>query len=154
MPVIRDPAAISERRGTIYPAPFKSGFEGRSKRALGNACGLTQFGVNLTTLQPGAVSALRHWHTSEDEFIYVLDGELTLELDGKVEILVAGMAAGFPAGEPVAHRLANHSDAPATYLEVGTRAPQDEVVYPHDDLLASRQSGQTSFRRKTGEPYE
>jgi len=154
MPVIRDPSAIAARRGTIYPAPFRDGFDGRLKRALGNACGLTQFGVNLTTLEPGAVSALRHWHTSEDEFIYMLDGELTLESDDGVDILVPGMAAGFPAGAANAHRLVNHGAAPATYLEVGTRSSADTVVYPHDDLHASREAGTTTFLRKSGEPYE
>src|SRR5262245_29144265 len=99
MAVIRDPLKLIGRRGTIYPAEFASGFEGHMRRAVGDAGGLTQFGVNLTTLEPGAKSALRHWHAHEDEFVYVLEGEVTLVSDVGAELLTPGMAAAFPAGE-------------------------------------------------------
>ncbi|MEI9902075.1 MAG: cupin domain-containing protein [Hyphomicrobium sp.] len=97
------------RRSTTYPAEYAAPFDKRIKRALGDAGGLTQFGVNLTTLEPGAISALRHWHANEDEFVYVLDGELTLITNAGEQLLGVGMAATFPAGEPDAHQLVNRS---------------------------------------------
>lgn len=154
MAVIREPMKVPGRRSTIYPAKFAAGFDKRTKRALGDAGGLTQFGVNLTTLDPGAVSALRHWHVNEDEFVYVLEGELTLITDKGEELLGAGMAAAFPAGEPNAHQLVNRSQRPATYLEVGTRASVDEIAYPDVDLRFFKRDGRRTFVRKTGEPYE
>ncbi|MFA5900809.1 MAG: cupin domain-containing protein [Hyphomicrobium sp.] len=154
MAVIRDPKSLTGRRSTIYPAEFAAGFDKRIKRALGDAGGLTQFGVNLTTLEPGAVSALRHWHAREDEFVYVVDGELTLVTDTGEETLLPGMAATFPAGEANAHQLVNRSDAPATYLEVGTRTTDDEVHYSDVDLHYLKRDGRRSFVRKSGEPYE
>jgi uncharacterized cupin superfamily protein len=153
MTVIRDPASIEGRRGTGYPAEFAKGFEGRIKRALGNAGGLTQFGVNLTTMEPGAMSAHRHWHAREDEFVYVLDGELTLVTDAGEEILSAGMAATFPAGERNGHNLINKSGAPASYLEVGTRSPDEDAEYPDIDLRAQKRNGKLVFVHKSGEPY-
>lgn len=154
MVVIRDPATIEARRGTMYPAEFAEGFEGRFKRALGNAGGLTQFGVNMTTLEPGAMSAHRHWHRVEDEFVYVLDGELTLVSDAGEEILSAGMAAAFPGGEANGHHLINRSNAAATYLEIGTRSANEDAEYPDIDLHAKRRAGQMVFLHKSGEPYE
>ena len=154
MPVIRDPAKLDGRRGTIYPAEFAEGFGGRIKRALGDAGGLTQFGVNLTTLDPAAISALRHWHSSEDEFVFVLAGELTLITDGGEEAMTAGMAAAFPAGEANAHQLANRGIVPATYLEIGTRARDDDIAYPDVDLRLVKRDGRRMFARKSGEPYE
>ncbi len=152
MAVILDPSKLEGRRGTIYPAEFAQGFEGRVKRALGNAGGLTQFGVNLTTLEPGAMSAHRHWHAREDEFIYVLDGELTLVTDAGEELLGAGMAACFPAGEANGHHLVNKSAATATYLEVGTRSPDEDADYPDIDLRLEKRDGKAVFMRKSGEP--
>jgi uncharacterized cupin superfamily protein len=154
MAVIRDPKSLTGRRSTIYPAEFAAGFDKRIKRALGDAGGLTQFGVNLTTLEPGAVSALRHWHAREDEFVYVVEGKLTLVTDTGEETLLPGMAATFPAGEANAHQLVNRSDAPATYLEVGTRTTDDEVHYSDVDLHYLKRDGRRSFVRKSGEPYE
>lgn len=154
MSVIRDPFKVEGRRGTGYPAEFAKGFEGRIKRALGNAGGLTQFGVNLTTLDPGAMSAQRHWHEAEDEFVYVLDGELTLITDDGEEVLSAGMAAAFPAGERNGHHLINRSGSPATYLEVGTRAQDDDGDYPDIDLRFEKRAGKVRFLHKSGEPYE
>jgi uncharacterized cupin superfamily protein len=153
MTVIRDPWKLEGRRGTIYPAAFAKGFEGRIKRALGNAGGLTQFGVNLTTLEPGAMSAHRHWHAKEDEFIYVLDGELTLVTNEGEETLGPGMAACFPAGEPNGHQLVNKSARAATYLEVGTRSPDEDAEYPDIDLRLERRDGKVTFFNKSGEPY-
>lgn len=153
MAVIRDPYRVEGRRGTIYPAEFAKGFEGRIKRALGNAGGLTQFGVNLTTLEPGAMSGQRHWHRTEDELVYMLEGELTLVTDAGEETLRPGMAATFPAGEPNGHHLVNRSHQPATYLEIGTRAAEDDVVYSDIDMLGEKRDGRYRFLHKSGEPY-
>jgi len=153
MAVIRDPSKVEGRRGTIYPAEFAKGFEGRIKRALGNAGGLTQFGVNLTTLEPGAASAHRHWHAREDEFIYVVDGELTLITDAGEELLRPGMAAAFPAGEANGHQLLNKSAHPASYLEIGTRSADEDAEYPDIDLRLQKRAGKVVFLHKSGEPY-
>lgn len=153
MAVIRDPSKVEGRRGTIYPAEFAAGFEGRIKRALGNAGGLTQFGVNLTTLEPGAASAHRHWHAREDEFIYVVDGELTLITDAGEELLGPGMAAAFPAGEANGHQLLNKSAHPASYLEIGTRSADEDAEYPDIDLRLQKRAGKVVFLHKSGEPY-
>lgn len=145
-----DPEALAARTGTSYPAPFRAPVAGRSRRVLGDPLGLTQFGVNLVTLAPGAWSAQRHWHTHEDEFVYVLSGELTLVTEGGEQALGPGQAAGFPAGVADGHHLVNRSAAPATYLEIGTRLADDEAHYPDIDLFCAR--GRV-FTRKNGEPY-
>ena len=115
--------APSRTKPSNYPEPFFSRMGKRVKRPLGDLFGLGNFGVNLTTLEPGAMSALRHWHKHEDEFVFVIDGEVTLITDAGEEVLGPGMAATFPAGEPNGHHLVNRSSAPATFLEVGTRSP-------------------------------
>ena len=149
-----DPKTVQARRGSSYPAPFRAAVEDREKRPLGDALGLTQFGVNLVQLPPGCWSAQRHWHTHEDEFVYVLDGELTLVTDAGEQVLRAGMAAGFPAGTPDGHHLINRTKQPATYLEVGTRREDlDEVDYPDIDMAVRHQGGSQMFVRKNGEPY-
>jgi uncharacterized cupin superfamily protein len=126
---------------------------GRIKRPLGEVFGLSQFGVNLTTIPPGAMSALRHAHSRQDEFVYVISGELVLECDeGRIR-LSAGMCAGFKAGTGDAHRLLNESGADAVYLEVGDRAAGDEVMFPDDDLAARQQDGALRFFHKDGRPY-
>ena len=153
MAVIRNPAAVEGRRGTIYPTQFKDGLDGRIKRALGDAGGLSQFGVNLTTLEPGAISAQRHWHSSEDEFVYILDGTLTLVTDAGEEQLSAGMAAAFPAGDANGHQIVNRGSQPATYLEIGTRTMDEDVVYSDIDMLMQKRDGKTAFLHKSGEPY-
>jgi uncharacterized cupin superfamily protein len=153
MAVIHDPLKVEGRRGTIYPAEFAKGFEGRIKRALGNAGGLTQFGVNLTTLEPGAMSAHRHWHAREDEFIYVLEGELALVTNAGEEVLTPGMAATFPAAEANGHQLINKGTQPATYLEVGTRSPDEDAQYPDIDLRLTKRAGKVVFMHKSGKPY-
>ena len=149
-----DIAKAMVRTTSNYPAPFRPAVAGRERMALGNLAGLTQFGVNLTRLKPGAASALRHWHDNEDEFVYVLSGEVTLITDAGAETLSAGMAATFPAGNADAHQIVNRSSAPATYLEVGTRAPDDEITYPDVDLHRIKRNGRGTFVRKSGEPYE
>ena len=149
-----DPQTVPARDGSSYPAPFRAAVEARAKRALGDATGLSQFGVNLVELPPGCWSSQRHWHTHEDEFVYVLDGELVLVSDAGEQVLRAGMAAGFPAGEPDGHHLINRSDRPATYLEVGTRREDlDEVDYPDIDLAIRLRDGRQVFVSKSGEPY-
>jgi len=154
MVVIRDPKDVAGRRRTGYPPEFAGSVDGRIKRALGDAGGLSQFGVNLTTLEPGAMSSQRHWHMTEDEFVYVLDGEVTLVTDAGEEILRAGMAAAFPAGHADGHHLINRGACAATYLEVGTRARDDDVDYPDIDMRAVKRDGRLQFVRKSGEPYE
>ncbi len=154
MPVIHDPMRVPGRRGTIYPKPFSDGFEGRLKRALTERLRLTQFGVNLTTLEPGAMSSQRHWHETEDEFIYVLSGELTLVTMEGEQVLKPATAAGFPAGDRNGHHLINKGAVPATYLEIGTRASEDNATYPDIDLKAEKRNGKFRFYRKSGEPYE
>lgn len=152
MPKI-DISKIPVRSGSFYPAPFKPPHEGRHKRALGDAGGLTQFGVNLTRIAAGSASALRHWHETEDEFIYMLEGELVLiENDGET-VLQPGDAAAFKAGSGNAHRLLNRSGRDAVYLEVGTRASADRVHYPDDDLLLERGPQSRRYLHKSGEPY-
>ena len=148
-----DPAGVEEIGGTGYPSPYKAQVAGRTKRRLGDAAGLTQFGVNLTTLKPGSCSAMRHWHETEDEFVYVVTGELTLVTDAGEQVLAAGMAAGFPAGKRDGHHMINRSKAPATYLEVGTRTKSDNVTYPDIDLKAVNDGAGWKYLHKDGRPY-
>ncbi len=136
-----------------YPEPFASRAARRIKRPLGDLFGLTNFGVNLSVLQPGAVSALRHTHSKQDEFIYVVSGHPTLFTDAGPSLLAPGKCAGFPAGASDAHRLVNQSDADVIYLEVGDRSAGDEVGYPDDDLAARNVDGQWKFFHKDGVPY-
>jgi uncharacterized cupin superfamily protein len=153
-PPALQPRTLPERRGSSYPKPFRAQVEERVKRALGDAAGLSQFGVNLVELPPGCWSAQRHWHTHEDEFVYVLDGELALVTEAGEQVLRAGMAAGFPAGKPDGHHLINRSDRTATYLEVGTRREDvDEVDYPDIDMAIRQTPDGQRFVTKTGEPY-
>jgi uncharacterized cupin superfamily protein len=148
-----DPASVAPRRGSTYPAPFGDPLAGREKRALGDALQLTQFGVNLVTLAPGSWSSQRHWHANEDEFVYVLDGEVTLVTDAGEQILGPGMAAGFPAGKADGHHLINRGEKPALYLEVGTRAKTEQAHYSDIDMMARMADGRFVFTRKNGEPY-
>ena len=137
-------------RPSVYPEPFASRMRGREKRALGDAFGLTNFGVNLTRLAPGAVSSLRHAHTAQDEWIYVLQGEPTLHTDAGPARLCPGMCAGFKAGSGDAHQLRNETDLEVLYLEVGDRTPGDHASYPDDDLQAHWVDGQWRFAHKDG----
>jgi len=147
-----DPAAVTPTRGSGYPPALKASVAGRSKRRLGDALGLRNFGVNLTTIEPGSGSALRHWHSREDEFVYVVSGELVLVTDEGEQLLTAGMTAGFPAGRPDGHKLVNRSGADAVVLEVGDRRPDDDVAYPDDDLEARATADGRKFFRKDGTP--
>ncbi len=140
--------------GTGYPEPFRAAVAGRSRQRLGNAIGLTNFGVNLTTLAPGAQSALRHWHSHQDEFIYVISGALMLVTDTGETLLTPGMMAGFPAGVTNGHHLVNRSEEHATYLEIGDRTPGDRAEYPDDDLLAlPKTEGGYYFAHRNGDLY-
>jgi uncharacterized cupin superfamily protein len=149
-----DPSTLPERSGSSYPESFRTAVAGRAKRALGDAFGLTQFGVNLVRLPPGCWSSQRHWHSHEDEFVYVVDGELTLVTDAGEQTMRPGMVAGFPAGRPDGHHLINRSDRPATYLEIGSRRPEvDEAVYSDIDMELRLRGGDQVFVHKNGEPY-
>jgi uncharacterized cupin superfamily protein len=156
----KHPAAIlaaeapPKTKQSNYPAPFAERVAGRLKRPLGDLFGLKNFGVNLTRLAPGAVSALRHAHGVQDEFIYILEGRPVLVSDAGETPLAPGMCAGFRAGSGDAHQLANRSDAAVLYLEIGDRSAGDRVVYPDDDLQAVLDdSGQWAFMHKDGRPY-
>ena len=138
---------------SIYPEPFASRMEGREKRILGDLFGLKNFGVNLTTLAPKAVSALRHSHTKQDEFIYIVQGHPTLLNNAGKTVLAPGMCAGFKAGTDDAHCLVNETDEVVLYLEVGDRSAGDEVNYPDEDLKAVFQDGAWAFLHKDGSPY-
>src|SRR5262245_966420 len=136
-----------------YPEPFASRMKGREKRALGDVFGLTNFGVNLTRLAPSSVSALRHAHSKQDEFIYILQGLPTLQTDEGRTRLAPGMCAGFKAGTGNGHHLVNDTSEDVVYLEVGDRTPGDEGTYPDDDLTAVLLQGKWQFTHKDGMPY-
>ena len=140
-------------KASVYPEPFGSRMAGREKRPLGDLFGLTNFGVNLTRLAPNAASALRHAHTRQDEFVYILEGRPTLHTDeGRIQ-LCPGMCAGFKAGTGNGHRLINETDEEVLYLEIGDRTPADEGSYPDDDLKALMVDGKWKFVHKDGSPY-
>lgn len=153
--MIINPDNIPSRTTSIYPEKFQHHVAGRVKKALGNAAGLKNYGVNLVTLAPGSCSALRHWHTRQDEFIYIIEGEATLVTNAGEQILTPGMMAGFPAGEEDGHQLVNRSDIVVIYLEIGDRTPDDEAYYPDDDLMVkSGVNGERIFTTKDGALYE
>ncbi len=147
---------VVARNSSSYPDCFKDRVLPRDKRALGDVFGLTRIGINQTTLPPGKCSALRHWHSDEDEFIYVLEGELVLVNDDGEQILSRGMVVGFPAGDGNAHHLKNASTEPATYLEVSNRSDADVVEYPDDDLALHGQDddGTWKFTHKDGTVWD
>lgn len=146
-----NPDAISPRLGSSYPAPFHEPCADRVRRALGDAGGLTDFGVNLLELPPGAWSSQRHWHSAEDEFIYVLSGEVVLITDAGEETLRAGDCAAFAKGDPNGHHLVNKSDQTAVCLEAGGRAGADVCTYPDIDMRIDRRDER--YTRKDGTPY-
>jgi uncharacterized cupin superfamily protein len=149
-----DPATIPPRTGSGYPEPFRSRVLPREKRALGDRLGLTKLGVNLTTLPPGRESSMRHWHTREDELIFVVEGELVLRSEEGEQTLTAGMCAGFPAGVQDGHQLINRSSQPARYLEISNRDPDDGAEYPDVDLLYRKSAeGKPQFVHKDGTDY-
>lgn len=140
--------------GTNYPDAFKSVVAGRHRQRVGNAAGLKNFGVNLTTLDPGSQSALRHWHSAQDEFIYIVRGELVLVTNDGEQTLHPGDMAGFAAGKADGHHLVNRSTAPAVYLEVGDRTTPDRADYPDVDLVCvPTADGQRQFEHKDGTAY-
>ena len=143
-------AKVPGVRGTPLPVPDYPGLQQRLKRSLTEPLGLSQFGVNFTTLEPGGISTLRHWHEESDEFVYVLDGELTLVTNAGSQVLHAGAAAGYPKGAADGHQFVNRSKAPATYLEVGTRPANEVVHYPDNDLSVVCRDGVWTFTSKDG----
>lgn len=153
MPKI-DIAAVPIIAATGYPPPYRHVVDGRSKQRLGDAGAIGQFGVNLTRLKPGAASALRHWHETEDEFVFVVEGALTLVEDSGETPLKAGEAAAFPAGAPNGHHLVNRSSVDAVYLEIGTRTKADRVTYTGEgvDLVAINDGG-WRYVRRSGEAW-
>lgn len=150
--VIADQMPPRSKR-SIYPEPFASLMTGRVKTPLGDLFELNNFGVNLTRLSPNGMSALRHSHSKQDEFIYVLQGSPTLVTDEGRTLLHVGMCAGFKAGTGNGHQLVNESSEDALYLEIGDRTPEDEGCYPDDDLKAMLVNGQWKFFHKDGSPY-
>jgi uncharacterized cupin superfamily protein len=142
---------IPERRGTSYPAPFDRIAVGRVRQALGDAGGLTQFGVNRLQLPPGAWSSQRHWHSAEDEFMYVVAGEVVLVTDEGEQVLRAGDCAAFPANSPNGHHLINKGDAMAIVLEVGGRVATDRAEYPDIDMVYDGVAD--GYLHKDGTPY-
>lgn len=153
-PPALDPASVSPRSSSGYPEPFRSRVLPREKRALGDALGLTKIGVNLTTLPPGKESSMRHFHTREDELVFVVEGEVVLRTDEGEQLLTAGMCAGFPAGSKNGHQLVNRSDRPARYLEIGNRDPEDSAEYSDVDLAYRKgPDGGAVFTHKDGKPY-
>ncbi len=153
LPPALDPAGVPEQRGTTYPAPFAARMGDRAKRRLGDALGLTRFGVNLVTLPPGAESALRHWHTLEDEFVWILEGEVVLVTDAGEQVLRAGHCAGYPAGRRDGHHLVNRGSGVARYLEVGNRIEGDNAFYPDDDLMWIEDEHGVHAAHKDGRRY-
>ena len=153
MPKKIEPAALPVTLGTLYPPPFDEPCVSRERRRLGDEAGLTQFGVNLLRLPAGAWSSQRHWHTHEDEFVYVLSGEVTLVTDDGEEVLKAGEAAGFKAGDSNGHCLQNRSGLDVLVLEVGSRMTGDGAFYSDIDLVAQPQGKPAIYTHRNGEPY-
>jgi uncharacterized cupin superfamily protein len=152
MPKI-DIAKIPAEVRSIYPEEYSNVVAGRSRQRLGDAVGLSQFGVNICRLKPGAASSLRHWHREEDELIFVLEGEVVLVEDGGETILRPGEAAGFKANVADGHCLVNKSERDAVILEIGSRAPSERSTYADVDLVLERDSSGRRFLRKSGKPY-
>lgn len=150
MPKI-DIAAAPSRMGSSYPPPHDAACAGRLRQRLGDAGGLSDFGVNLLTLAPGVRSSQRHWHSAEDEFVYVLSGEVVLVTDAGEETLGAGDCAAFPKGKADGHMIVNRSAAPAMVLEVGTRTTDDVCTYSDIDMMIDTRLGY--YMHKDGTPY-
>lgn len=152
-PAAIDARSVPPRRGSRYPHPFSIPCAGREKYALGDAFALSQYGVNLVTLPPGTWSSQRHWHSAEDEFVYVLEGTPTLVTDDGRTPLAPGRCAGFPAGAANGHHLVNDTDTPVTYLEVGTRRQDDDVDYPDIDMQIRDRGAGGTYSHRDGTPY-
>ena len=151
MPKI-DVASVPAQQIASYPQKFAAVIAGREKQKLGDAVGIGQFGVNITRIKPGSASALRHWHEKEDEFIYVLEGELVLMEDTGETVLKPGDAAGFKCGSAVGHCLVNRGTRDAVYLEVGTRAARERVYYSDVDMIMEREGGRRRYLSRSGAP--
>jgi uncharacterized cupin superfamily protein len=152
MPKI-DIAALKIDTVSNYPEPHRRVVQGRERKRLGNAVGLTQFGVNLTTLKPGTWSAQRHWHEAEDELVYVLEGEVVLCEDGGETVLKPGDAAGWKANAANGHCLINRTARDAVFLEIGARSQNERVVYPDIDMRLERDASGSRYLHESGEPY-
>lgn len=148
-----DPTNVEYANEGSYPAGLDKPCAGRKSRRIGEHFGLTNFGANLAELQPGAWSSQRHWHSHEDELVYVISGELRLVSDAGEQVLATGMVAGFAAAVEDGHHLVNRSDEVAVYLEIGDRRPMDNCHYPDIDLFLAATANGHEFRRKDGEPY-
>jgi len=151
-----DPSTVPSSTGSDYPKIFRGQTEAGERRRLGDALGLRNFGVNLTRLPPGCASSLRHWHTKQDEFVYILEGELVLVSNLGEQTLTAGTAAGFPAGKPDGHCLINRSMRDAVFLEIGDRSPRDDGEYPDHDMIWRNVDGDQKYvyLHKDGTPYD
>ena len=148
-----DPKSVTPRTSSGYPEPYRSRVLPREKRQLGDALGLTKIGINHTTLPPGKESSMRHWHTHEEEFIYVLHGEVVLRTDAGEQVLKAGMCAGFALGTTDGHQLVNRGTEPAVYLEVSNRDPLDEASYSDVDMRWNAADARGVFTRKDGSGF-
>lgn len=148
-----DLSTVPVKTGSIYPPPYAAMVAGRSSLRLGEAGGLTQFGVNLVTLQAGAMSSLRHWHLAEDEFVIITQGEVTMVTEAGPQVMQTGDCAAFPAGRANGHHFQNHTDAPAIFLVVGTKAPREVATYSDVDLIVTIDAGRATFTHKNGTPY-
>lgn len=148
-----DLATVPVKTGSIYPAPYAAMVAGRSSLRLGDASGLTQFGVNLVMLEPGAMSSLRHWHLNEDEFIMVTEGECVMVQDEGETLMRVGDCAGFPAGSTNGHHFLNRSDRRASFLVIGSKAPREVATYSDVDLRVEMEAGKARFTLKDGTPY-
>ena len=151
-PVAVDATTLPVKTGSGYPAPYDEPCKERQRQVLGDVFGLNDFGVNLMTLPPGAWSSQRHWHTHEDEFVYVLSGTATLVTDAGETSLTPGMCAGFAAGDANGHHLVNKSDEPFVYLEIGTRNADDDGYYADIDMQILKRAKGGDFARKDGSP--
>ena len=148
-----NPIELQANTRSGYPEPFRSRVLPREKRALGDAAGLTKIGVNYTKLMPGKESSMRHWHTHEDELVYMLSGEVVLVTDAGEQTLRAGQCAGFPAGRADGHHLVNRGKEPALYLEISNRDSEDSAHYPDVDLCWNAPQSRGKFSHKDGKPY-
>ncbi len=149
-----DPTSVASRIGSNYPRPHAEAVKRREKKPLGDALGLKNFGVNLVRIPAGGMSSQRHCHSRQDEFVFVLEGELVLVTDAGEQTLAAGMAAGFPAGSGDGHHLLNRTGEDAVYLEVGDRTAGDEVDYPDIDMLIRLIDGKRTYIHRDGTPYD
>ncbi len=148
-----DLTAVPVKTGSIYPEPYASQMAGRSSLRLGQAGGLTQFGVNIVILAPGARSSLRHWHREEDEFVMVLDGTLVMQTDAGEQEMRPGDCAAFPANDGDGHCFLNRTDAPARFLVIGSRAPVEVATYSDVDMVVTVDHGTATFTHKDGTPW-